>query len=178
MPSFLNELDREAMLRRLALLTPSSERRWGNFSVGAMLCHLCESARMALGELPVKSRNKRAFQTFPLKHLALYVVPFPKGAPTARELLAGQPGDFEADRTRLLALLQKLASGEKEGRDRRIPCSGRSPGKSGGRSSTSTPIITCVSSAPDPSSTSGRCSAAPQLLPAREQLRERLLPIL
>ena len=115
MPSLLDERDREAMLRRLALLTPSSQRRWGNFSVGAMLCHLCESARMALGELPVKSKNKRAFQTFPLKHLALYVVPFPKGAPTARELLAGQPGDFEADRTRLLALLQKLASGEREG---------------------------------------------------------------
>ena len=115
MPSLLDERDREAMLRRLALLTPSSERRWGNFSVGAMLCHLCESARMALGELPVKSKNKRAFQTFPLKHLALYVVPFPKGAPTARELLAGQPGDFEADRMRLLALLQKLASGKKEG---------------------------------------------------------------
>ena len=70
---------------------------------------------MALGELPVRPKNKRAFQTFPLKHLALYVIPFPKGAPTAPELLAGQPGDFEADRARLRALLEQFGTGPEEG---------------------------------------------------------------
>ena len=82
MPTLLDAADREVILRRLAV-TETSPRQWGRLSVGGMLCHLHESARMALGELPVRPKGKRAFQVFPLKHLLLYVVPFPRGAPTA-----------------------------------------------------------------------------------------------
>ena len=46
--------------------------------VVSMLQHLRLSTRMALGELPVPSANKRVFQRFPLKHLILCVLPFPK----------------------------------------------------------------------------------------------------
>ena len=108
MASLLVEQDRTALLRRIAALTPASPRRWGRMSVDAMVCHLGESARMALGDLPTVSKSKRAFQTFPLKHLILYVVPFPKGAPTAPELIAAQPQAFEAERARLLELLARL----------------------------------------------------------------------
>jgi hypothetical protein len=48
-------------------------------NVVAMLQHLRLSALMAIGEKTIPSANKRAFQTFPLKHLILYVLPFPKG---------------------------------------------------------------------------------------------------
>lgn len=116
MHTLLDAADREAILRRLAALTPTSPRQWGRLSVNGMLCHLRESARMALGELPVEPRGKRAFQVFPLKHLLLYVVPFPKGAPTAPELLQGVPGDdFEADKARLVELLTRIALGPHEG---------------------------------------------------------------
>jgi hypothetical protein len=116
MHTVLDAADREAILRRLAALMSTSPRQWGRFSVGGMLCHLQESARMALGELPVEPRGKRAFQVFPLKHLLLYVVPFPKGAPTAPELLQGVPGDdFEADKARLAELLTRIGLGPQEG---------------------------------------------------------------
>ena len=110
-----DEGDRQAMLRRVAALTSASPRRWGSFTVDAMLCHLCESMRMALGDLSVKSKGAKPFQRFPLKHLLLYVVPFPKGAPTAPELLAGTPGGFEADRQRLAELLLRLGTGPQDG---------------------------------------------------------------
>jgi hypothetical protein len=66
---------------------------------------------MALGELPVASKNMRAFQVFPLKHLLLYVVPFPKGAPTARELLPVEVGSFEAQQKSLAGLIERIAMG-------------------------------------------------------------------
>lgn len=48
----------------------------------------------ASGALPVPDAGKKAFQTFPLKHLILYVLPFPKGAPTAPLLLVASPEEF------------------------------------------------------------------------------------
>ena len=115
MASLFVDKDRDALFRRIRSLEPASARRWGQMTSNAMLLHLGNSARMALGELPVRPKNKRAFQRFPLKHLLLYVVPFPKGAPTARELLPVEPGEFERERDLLLELLARLAEGPKGG---------------------------------------------------------------
>jgi hypothetical protein len=115
MPSVLDPRDREKLLRRLDSLTATSVRQWGQMAPDAMLLHLCQSARMALGELPVRSKDRRAFQTFPLKHLFLYVVPFPKGVPTARELLPVQPADLETERAQLRTLIERLGEGPKDG---------------------------------------------------------------
>ena len=86
MRSILNEADRAAIAGRVRSLSVSSSARWGSMDVAGMLRHLHLAARMAVGEMQIPSANKRAFQMFPLKHLILYVLPFPKGAPTAREL--------------------------------------------------------------------------------------------
>jgi len=115
MPSILDESRREVLCGRLGALRPESQARWGRMSVGAMLSHLGQSTRMALGELEVAPKHMRAFQVFPLKHLILYVLPFPKGAPTAPELLAAPPGAFEADQQTLLALVRRLGTGPREG---------------------------------------------------------------
>ena len=115
MPSMLVVEQRDAILRWLSALRPDMRPRWGLMSPSTMVCHLIESARMALGELAVKPRRAGAFRTFPLKHLLLYVVPFPKGAPTAPELLAGRPGELEADRARLTDLLLRIGTGPSEG---------------------------------------------------------------
>ena len=80
-----------------------------------MLQHLHLSARMAVGELAVPSKSKRAFQMFPLKHLILYVVPFPKGAPTAPELKPVDTASFEEERTAVLELLERIGTGPNEG---------------------------------------------------------------
>jgi hypothetical protein len=84
-------------------------------SVAAMVTHLCRSARMGLGELAVEPKHRKAFEVFPLKHLLLYALPFPRGAPTAPELLAPEPGAFEAERRSLLELLERTGTGPVEG---------------------------------------------------------------
>ena len=115
MGSILNEDDRAAICNRLRSLSPSSNRRWGTLDVVGMLRHLQLSARMTLGELDVRSSNKRAFQVFPLKHLILYVLPFPKGAPTATELKPDAGESLEVERAALLALLERIGTGPHDG---------------------------------------------------------------
>ena len=115
MGSILNERDRAAIESRLRSLSVSSTRKWGTMDVTSMLRHLRLSARMTIGELPVPSVNKRPFQMFPLKHLLLYVLPFPKGAPTAPELKPADAASFEEERAALLELLERIGTGLSEG---------------------------------------------------------------
>ena len=115
MGSILNENDRTAISDRLRSLSAGSTARWGKMSLVQMLNHLQLSGRMAVGELPVTSANVRVAQLFPLKHLLLYVLPFPKGAPTARELYPGAAPSIEEERAAVLALLDRIAAGPREG---------------------------------------------------------------
>ena len=115
MRTILNEGDRAEINNRLRSLSVASTRRWGTMDVVEMLQHLRLSARMTLGELPVPSVNKRVFQVFPLKHLILYVFPFPKGAPTAPELKPVNKESFQDERAALLELLERIGTGPREG---------------------------------------------------------------
>jgi hypothetical protein len=113
--SILNERDRAEIVNRLRSLSTSSAGRWGSMDVVGMLQHLRLASRMTLGELPVPSANKRVFQLFPLKHLILYVLPFPKGAPTAPELKPSVAESFEEERAALLDLLDRIGTGPRDG---------------------------------------------------------------
>jgi hypothetical protein len=115
MRSILNEVDRTAILNRMQSLSVSSTRQWGRMDVVGMLQHLHLCMRMTLGELQVPSANKRVFQVFPLKHLILYVLPFPKGAPTAPELKPAVAASLEKERAAVLELLERVGTGPIEG---------------------------------------------------------------
>ena len=115
MGSILDERDRASICGRVGSLSTSSTARWGRMSVTEMLQHLRLSAQMAVGELKLASANKRAFQVFPLKHLILYVLPFPKGAPTAPELHPTAAASLEEERAAVLALLDQIGVGPREG---------------------------------------------------------------
>ena len=83
--------------------------------VTGMLKHLHLSALMALGEMEVPSANKRVFHVFPVKHLILYVLPFPKGAPTAPKLKPADAGSMEEERAAVLELLERIGTGPHDG---------------------------------------------------------------
>jgi hypothetical protein len=115
MGSILNESDRAAITERLRALPALATRQWGSMDVTGMLQHLRLSAQMALGELSLPSANKRAFQMFPLKHLALYVIPFPKGAPTAAGLKPNASSALAEERAALMELIERIGIGPREG---------------------------------------------------------------
>ncbi len=105
MKTLWNEETRLEILQRVGSIRDDTVPKWGKMSAGAMLCHLAQSLRMCLGELPVASR-KLPLRYFPLKQLVIYVFPFPRGAPTSPELLVKSPEPCDrsaADIGRLLA---------------------------------------------------------------------------
>jgi hypothetical protein len=113
--SILNDDDRLAICQRIGSVTSASVPRWGRMDAKAMLNHLRRSALMALGELPVANKSKRIFQVFPVKHLILHVVPFPKSAPTAPELLVSDAGSLDAIQSELVSLVERIGAGPREG---------------------------------------------------------------
>jgi hypothetical protein len=55
------------------------------------------------------------FHVFPFKHLLLYVVPFPKGAPTAPKLKPAAAASIEEERAALLELIERIGTGPRDG---------------------------------------------------------------
>lgn len=91
------------MARRLDALTHDRTPQWGKMSAPQMVSHLIEAFRMRSGEL---SARRMPVPLRPLvKWVAIYLLPFPKGAPTARELLSRKPSTWDADRMLLRGLV-------------------------------------------------------------------------
>lgn len=109
MPSLRNQSARSALIQRLYCLTPTAKPKWGKLDAPRMICHLCDTFEMSLGELPVASTDSKVFRRFPLKHLFLYVLPFPKNAPAPSVLCSTAPRDFDTDRQRVQELINRLA---------------------------------------------------------------------
>jgi hypothetical protein len=97
MPTVWDDATRADLVRRARSLTPAHTARWGRFSVAGMLAHLNDATKMAIGELPVAAKGPILLRLAPVRYLVIHVLPFPKSAPTAPELLA-RAGDAELGR--------------------------------------------------------------------------------
>jgi hypothetical protein len=113
MQSLRDETAREQLGHRLQNLTPGIRPKWGRLDAPRVLCHLGDTLAVAVGEAAATPLNRKLLHHFPVKHLVIYVFPFPKGAPTSPDLLSTPPGDFDADRRRVLDLMDRLAAAPK-----------------------------------------------------------------
>lgn len=100
MKSLWQDDARLEILRRIETVSGSSRGLWGRMNPARMLRHLAQSMSMAAGELDVAPK-RLPVRYFPLKQLAIYVLPFPKGVPTAPELLEGSDESIDAARADL-----------------------------------------------------------------------------
>ena len=95
---------------RLLTLSANHPSPWGKMSAQQMVCHLAESLRMALGELPVAPKNL-PLRYPPIKQLIVYVAPFPKNAPTAPELvITATPNEWAGDVRTLTTLMDRFVA--------------------------------------------------------------------
>ena len=110
MKSLHDGTTRNEVRTRITRLRPDSMPQWGRMSAAQMVCHLVTWVEMALGELPIAER--RLFVRFPvIKQFIVYAMPFPKGLPTARELISRVPAaELEADRAALNAALDRFGA--------------------------------------------------------------------
>lgn len=101
---------RASLAERVKRLTADARPAWGKLNASGMLAHVNDSYRMALGDLYVKPKNLPIRFT-PIKQLIIYVAPFPKGAPTAPELIARCDGaDLAEEQQAYTGLLARLAA--------------------------------------------------------------------
>lgn len=122
MKSLLRPECHAELVRRLERLTADAEPRWGRMRAGEMLCHLCDSFRVGLGERKAGVLRMPA-PAMVMKWVALYLpAPWPRNLPTLPEVdqraKGTPPADFERDRAELLRLMERF---------RRDPVDGRHP---------------------------------------------------
>jgi hypothetical protein len=98
---------RRELQDRLGRLTPQSERKWGRMSTPHMMAHLVDAMRMVSGEIVVPSKNL-PIRHAPLKQLIIYWLPFPKGAPTAPQLISRPPADWSTECAMLATMIDRL----------------------------------------------------------------------
>ena len=100
---------RAQLQQRLAKLAPDRPALWGRMNAPKMVVHLSDALKMALGDLPAAPRKTPL--RFPvIKHLVIYLLPWPKGVPTAPELLARAPAAWNGEVVTLSALVERFAS--------------------------------------------------------------------
>jgi hypothetical protein len=93
-----NARDRDELLSRLDRLTPNAHPAWGTMTALQMLAHVADWMLMASGDLATGARQS-LLQYAPLKQIAIYWLPFPRGVPTAPELLKRKPSEWATERT-------------------------------------------------------------------------------
>ena len=94
--SLSNASARRELLDRLERLKPEANRRWGTMTAPQMLAHLADWMLMASGDIKT-APIKRALRYPPLKQLAIYWLPFPRGVQTAPELLGRLPREWRVE---------------------------------------------------------------------------------
>jgi|SoiMethySBSTD1v2_1073268.scaffolds.fasta_scaffold685964_2 hypothetical protein len=104
--------DRLDLSRRLDALVPGASARWGRMDCPQMLAHLSDGVKMALGELRITTKGPRALRIPPIRHAVIHWLPFPKGAPTAPELLTRRATDWQAECAELKHLLERMGAME------------------------------------------------------------------
>lgn len=97
------------IINRINTLTPSSQPLWGKMSVGQMLAHCNVTYELVFDNI---HKKPGAFKKFILKLLVKNIVvnetPYKQNNPTAPEFLVTQQKDFDREKSRLIAYLQRV----------------------------------------------------------------------
>src|SRR5688500_1817583 len=131
MGTLFDPRDRQQILDRLDRLEESARPQWGRFTAPQMICHVTTGVGQGLGEIDLgPPRGPLTF--WPLNWLVIHVVPFPRGAKAAPELLARVPTTWRQDVSTLRSMIERFGA---RGPDATWPASrvfGRISGRSWG----------------------------------------------
>ena len=124
MKTVFNDTDRNALYERLGGLTLEQKPLWGRMTCGQMLAHLTDGVRMTLGELACKPK-RGPLRFGPIRHAVIHWLPFPKGAPTAPELLVRHAENCAVEIGELKSAMERMARRAGEGTWEDHPAFGR-----------------------------------------------------
>lgn len=109
MKDIFNKEDNTAILNRIRKIHAGSKPLWGKMGAEEMLFHCQEPIRVSLGELKLKRGLLGIlFGKMALKQ-ALSDKPFKKGVPTSDEFKPKGKYELEAEKEKLISLVESLA---------------------------------------------------------------------
>ena len=108
MKSLFHDEDRAELLAHLAALQPSSVRQWGKMSSAQMLCHCATALEAATGDRPMKQKLIGRILAPLVRSRSLGETPFPRNSPTDPTFVIADEKDFEAERSRLIELIDRF----------------------------------------------------------------------
>lgn len=94
MATFWNADDRKRLLQRMDRVSPPRVPLWGKMNAEQMVEHVTAQMEMALGDFPVRQR-KSWLGRWPMRPLIVHWLPWPKGSPTAPELIQFTTADWD-----------------------------------------------------------------------------------
>ncbi len=97
------------LIGRLAQLPPNAKAQWGKMSVSQMLAHCQVPLQVALGEKQIKRRFIGRIFGGKYKKIFLSEPPLKHGLPTDPSFVVKDDRDFDKERRKLQALLQRFA---------------------------------------------------------------------
>ena len=100
----------EALLGRIAQLTPDAVAAWGKMTVGQVCAHCAEVAEVADGKALVGTPWFLRLLGPWIKKMVLRDKPFPRGVKTHPQYEMEAAADFEEQRERLLGVLDAMHS--------------------------------------------------------------------
>lgn len=104
---------RDELLDRLERLSPDALPRWGRMNAPQMLAHLAKWMQMAEGALETGT-YRLPVRYPPLKQLLIYWLPWPKGVPTAPELICTDHFDWAIERAAVRQLIRSFEKRDPE----------------------------------------------------------------
>lgn len=109
LPNIFTKEVADEMIARINTLTPESERRWGKMDIAKMLAHCCVTYEMVYE--PDKHPKPNFIFGFILKTFVKKTVtgekPFKKNNPTGPQFIIKSDRDFETEKARLIAFVEK-----------------------------------------------------------------------
>jgi hypothetical protein len=109
-----NEEDRRELEARLARLRPDARGLWGGFDAPRMMCHITDAIRSATGDVPCEPKPS-PFRYPIINSLVMFYLPWPKGAPTAPELISRQPEAWDVEVARFRSAVTDLTKRPRDG---------------------------------------------------------------
>ena len=99
------------MKERLQRLRPDSPRQWGKMNAAQAVAHCAGSLEQALGDRKPPRMLAGHLFGWAIKPLALGKATMKRNTPTVPELVVADERDLDAERARLLALIDRIAAG-------------------------------------------------------------------
>lgn len=95
---------------RVHQLRPDSPRQWGTMSAPQAVAHLAGALQQALGDQKPPRMLAGHLLGWAIRPFALGAKPMPRNAPTVPELVIADACELDAERARLLALIDRAAA--------------------------------------------------------------------